>query len=237
MDEPAQPQDRGRKVWDLPVRVTHWLLVVGIAGSYLTHKLGVQYFKYHLWSGYLVVVLAAFRILWGLVGTRHARFASFLRGPRATVSYLVNTLRGQGAATPGHNPLGAWMVIFLLLTLLAQGITGLFANDEIFNTGPLYGYITDSLSLTLTSWHRRLFDWILIAVALHVLAVIAHRFLAGHDLIGPMISGRKPAALVPEHEAIASSRVWVAALLFAALIAAVSWLVINAPEPAALSFE
>ena len=73
-----------RRVWDLPVRIVHWLLVIGIAGSYATHKLGVAYFNYHLWFGYLVVVLAAFRILWGFVGTRHARFASFLRGPRAT---------------------------------------------------------------------------------------------------------------------------------------------------------
>ena len=80
MNEPAV-----RRVWDLPVRIVHWLLVIGIAGSYATHKLGVAYFKYHLWFGYLVVVLAAFRILWGFVGTRHARFASFLRGPRATL--------------------------------------------------------------------------------------------------------------------------------------------------------
>ena len=161
-----------RRVWDLPVRIVHWLLVIGIAGSYATHKLGVAYFRYHLWFGYLVVVLAAFRILWGFVGTRHARFASFLRGPRATVAYLAALLRGAAPATPGHNPLGGWMVMFLLLSLLAQGITGLFANDEIFNTGPLYGYISDALSLQLTSWHRRLFDWILIAAALHVLAVI-----------------------------------------------------------------
>ena len=95
-----------------------------------------------------MVVLAAFRILWGLVGTRHARFAKFLRGPRATCR--VSSRRccaARAPATPGHNPLGAWMVVFLLLALLAQGITGLFANDEIFNTGPLYGYISDSLSL------------------------------------------------------------------------------------------
>jgi cytochrome b len=236
MNEPAPP-DQGRRIWDLPVRVTHWLLVLGIAGSYLTNKLGVQYFKYHLWFGYLVVVLAAFRILWGLVGTRHARFTSFVRGPRATVAYLLATLRGRSHATPGHNPLGAWMVVFLLLTLLAQGITGLFANDEIFNTGPLYGYIGDSLSLGLTSWHRRLFDWILIGVLLHVLAVIAHRFLAGHDLIGPMFSGRKPPELVPAHEAIDSSRLWLAAVLFAALVATVSWLVVTAPEAAAVSFD
>ena len=226
-----------RQVWDLPVRVVHWLLVVGIAGSYITHELGVAYFSWHRWFGYLVVVLASFRILWGLAGTRHARFAGFVRGPRKTLAYLLALLRGSPPVVPGHNPLGAWMVVFFLLTLLAQGVTGLFANDEIFNTGPLVGYVGDSLTLKLTSWHRRLFDWILIGVALHVVAIAAHRILAGHRLVGPMISGRKPAELVPEHEAISSSRLWLAALLLAALIAFLGWLVVKAPAPAVFSFE
>jgi cytochrome b len=233
MSEPAAT----RRVWDLPVRIVHWLLVFGIAGSYATHKLGVAYFKYHLWFGYLVVVLAGFRILWGIVGTRHARFTQFLRGPRATWQYLSAFVGGSTPYTPGHNPLGAWMVVFLLITLLAQGITGLFANDEIFNTGPLYGYISDALSLRLTSWHRRLFDWILIAVALHVLAVIGHRVFAGHDLIGPMISGNKPAPLVAEHEAISSSRLWLALVLLIGLVVMVSWFVVQAPAPAVFDFE
>jgi cytochrome b len=226
-----------RRVWDLPVRVVHWLLVIGIAGSYATHKLGVAYFKYHLWFGYLVVVLAAFRVLWGFVGTRHARFSSFLRGPRATGAYLLAMLRGSAPATPGHNPLGAWMVLFLLFALVAQGVTGLFANDEIFNTGPLYGYIGDALSLKLTSWHRRLFDWILVAVVLHVLAVVGHRLLAGHDLIRPMFSGKKPATLVTEHDAIGSSRLWLAAVLLAGIAATVTILVVRAPVPAVFGFE
>ena len=219
------------------MRITHWLFVFGIAGSYATHKLGVTYFKYHLWFGYLVVVLAAFRILWGLVGTRHARFAKFLRGPRATISYFTALMRGKAPATPGHNPLGAWMVVFLLIALLVQGITGLFANDEIFNTGPLYGYISDGLSLRLTSWHRQLFNWILVAVALHVLAVFAHRLVAGHDLVGPMISGRKPASLVAEHEAIGSSRLWLAVILLAGIAGAVSWFVVQAPAAAVFAYE
>jgi cytochrome b len=233
MSEPAV----SRKIWDLPVRVVHWLLVAGIAGSYITHKLGVAYFKYHAWFGYLVVVLAAFRILWGLVGTRHARFAQFLRGPVSTWRYFTSLLRGRAAATPGHNPLGAWMVVFLLVALLAQGLTGLFANDEIFNTGPLYGYIGDATSLKLTSWHRQLFDWILIAIVLHVIAVIAHRLFSGHDLIGPMFSGNKPAGLVAEHEAISSSRLWLALVLLAALVGLASWLIVQAPAPAVASFE
>jgi cytochrome b len=232
MGEPAHT----RRVWDLPVRITHWLLALGIAGSYATHKLGIEYFKYHLWFGYGVVVLAAFRILWGVVGTRHARFASFVRGPRVTWNYLRALLHGGAQPRPGHNPLGAWMVVFLLAALLAQGITGLFANDEIFNTGPLYGYVSDATSLALTSWHRRLFDWILVAVALHVAAVVGHRILGGHDLVGPMFSGRKHAALVAEDEAISSSRLWLAVLLLAALVATVSWFVVQAPE-VVTSFE
>jgi cytochrome b len=223
-----------RRVWDLPVRIVHWLLVLGIAGSYATHKLGVEYFRYHLWSGYLVVVLAAFRILWGFVGTRYARFASFLRGPRATLAYL----RGEGPpATPGHNPLGAWMVVFLLAALLAQGVTGLVANDEIFNTGPLYGYVNDGTSLALTSWHRRLFDWILVAVALHVLAVLGHRVVAGHDLVGPMFSGRKHASLVAEHEAISSSRLWLALVLLVSIVGLMGYFVVRAPMAAVSGFE
>jgi cytochrome b len=226
-----------RRVWDLPVRITHWGLVAALAGSYATHKAGVAYFKYHAWFGYTVLVLAAFRIVWGIVGTRHARFTSFLRGPRATADYLLDLARGRHPAHAGHNPLGAWMVVFLLAALFAQGATGLFANDEIFNTGPLYGYVTDATSLALTSWHRRIFDWLTIALLLHVAAVLAHRVLARQDLIGPMISGRKPAAAVGDGEAISSSRLWLAALLLAALASGLGWLVTHAPDAAVASFE
>jgi cytochrome b len=226
-----------RRVWDLPVRITHWLLLVGIAGSYATHEAGVAYFQYHVWFGYSVLVLASFRIVWGFVGTRHARFSSFLRGPRATAAYLTQVFRGGAGAHPGHNPAGAWMVVVLLLALLAQAGTGLFTNDEIFNTGPLYGYVGDALSLTLTSWHRRLFDWILILIAAHIAAIAAHRAFAGHRLVGPMFTGRKPAALVAQHEAIASSRLWLAAILLSGLVAGLVWIVSQAPEAQGFSFD
>jgi cytochrome b len=129
------------------------------------------------------------------------------------------------------------MVILLLLLLLAQGITGLFSNDEIFNTGPLYGYISDSLSLSLTSWHRRMFDWIVIAVVLHVLAVIGHRVIAGHDLVTPMISGSKPAHLLAENDAIRSSRLWLAVVMLAVVAGIVSWFVVQAPVAAVFAYE
>jgi cytochrome b len=232
MTEPAT-----RRVWDLPVRVTHWLLVLAVAGAYVTHEAGVAYFRYHAWCGYAVLVLAVFRILWGFAGTRHARFASFLRGPRATWRYAVGLLRREGQSLPGHNPLGGWMVVAFLLLLLAQAATGLFTNDEIFNTGPLYGYVGDALSLQLTSWHRRLFDWILVAIVAHVLAIAAHRVLAGHRLVGPMFTGRKPAALVPRSEAIATSRLWLAAVLLAGLAGGLGWIVATAPEAVAAGYE
>lgn len=226
-----------RRVWDLPVRITHWLLVLGMAGAYATHRAGVAYFQYHVWCGYVVLVLAVFRIVWGFVGTRHARFARFVRGPVVTLAYLASLARGRLAEHPGHNPLGAWMVVFLLAGLAAQGITGLFANDEIFNTGPLYGHVSDAASLRLTSWHRRIFDWLLIAVALHVLAVVAHRVLAKHDLVGPMFTGRKHARLVADGDVIYSSRLWLAVLLLAALATVLAWLVGHAPQPAVSGFE
>ena len=226
-----------RRVWDFPVRIVHWLLVVGIAGSYATHKAGIEYFRYHLWFGYLVVVLATFRLIWGVVGTRHARFWNFLRGPGATARYLAGLVRGTSDTHAGHNPLGGWMVIVLLLALFAQGVTGLFANDEIFNTGPLYAYISDDLSLKLTSWHRRLFDWILIAVALHVAAVLGYWLFKKTNLIAPMFSGRKPQHTVPESEAISSSRLWAAALVLAGVVATLSWFVMNAPEAGVSGFE
>jgi cytochrome b len=226
-----------RRVWDLPVRLTHWLLVAALAGSYATHKAGIEYFKYHAWCGYAVLVLSAFRILWGVLGTRHARFSSFVRGPRPTARYLLDLVRGHHPAHAGHNPLGAWMVVFLLAALFAQGVTGLFANDEIFNTGPLVGYVSESTSLALTSWHRRIFDWILIAVLLHVAAVLAHRLLARQDLIGPMFSGRKPATLVAAGESIGSSRLWLAVVLLAAVAAAFGWIVTHAPDVPVASFE
>src|SRR5262245_51588698 len=100
------PADR-RRVWDLPVRITHWLLV-GMAGAWVTHRAGYAYFRYHVWFGYLVVVLAVFRIAWGFIGTRHARFSTFVRGPRATLRYLAALARGAAPGHAGHNPLGAW---------------------------------------------------------------------------------------------------------------------------------
>jgi cytochrome b len=222
-----------RTVWDLPVRIFHWLLVAAFAGAFVTNKLGVAYFSWHVLCGYAVIVLVAFRIVWGVVGTRHALFRNFVRGPVQTFRYVASVLRGQPLAYAGHNPLGALMVVVLLLALGVQAVLGLFGNDEIVNVGPLYGYVSDEVSLRLTSLHRHLFYWIAAAVGLHVAAVLAHRMFHGERLVKAMITGRKPSHIVGVHDAIRASRVWLAALVVVLLVGALAWIVETAPTAVA----
>lgn len=228
MSETATPSTR--LVWDLPLRVFHWCLVVSLAGSWTTHELGVQWFEWHVRFGYLTLVLVSFRLAWGCVGPRHARFASFVRGPRAILSFL----RG-GSPTVGHSPLAALSILLVLAVLLAQAVTGLFANDDIFNNGPLYGYVDKDTSDTLASLHRRGWDVLKVLVGLHLAAIAFYQLVRRVDLLRPMWTGRKPAEAVPPGEEIDSSRVLLAVVLVILLGAALGAVVATAPE-ASMSF-
>lgn len=223
-----------RRVWDVPVRLFHWSLATAFLVAFVTNRLGIAYFKYHVWAGYTVLVLVAFRIVWGFVGTRHALFRTFVRGPRHVVAYARGLLAGQDETKrqrhyAGHNPLGALMVLALLGGLAAQGALGLFANDDIFNTGPLAGYVTKDVSLVLTSVHRKLFYWLAGAIVLHIAAVIGHHVFKNENLIRAMVTGQKPARVVTPEDAIVSSRIWLATLVMALLCAALAYVVMHAP--------
>jgi cytochrome b len=220
-----EARDATRLVWDLPVRITHWLLVAGVAGCWATHYAGVEWFQWHRRLGYAVLVLVAFRVVWGFVGTRHARFANFLRGPRAVGEYL----RG-GQETTGHNPLGAFGVVALLGLLASQAATGLFANDEIINAGPFYGWISPALSNRLTSLHRANSDWLLALIALHVLAVGWYVIVRRRPLVRAMVTGRKDERAVPAADAIRSSRLPLALVVVVLLAGALALAVSAAPE-------
>jgi len=224
-----------RLVWDLPLRVFHWLLAGCVVASWSTHELGVEWFTWHVRVGYLTLVLLAFRIAWGFVGPRHARFANFVRGPRATLAHLRAVLRGEMPASTGHNPLGALSVLAMLGLLLLQAVTGLFSNDEIFNTGPLYGYVSDTRSDRLAGLHGRNFNWIVVLIALHLAAVAWHQLYKRVDVVTPMWTGRKPRHEVPEGESIDGQRLWLAAVLVA-LAAAALWRVITTAPPASMSY-
>jgi cytochrome b len=228
--------DRWSKVWDLPVRLFHWTVVVAFAGAFVTNRLGVSYFKYHVWCGYAVIVLVSFRLLWGFTGTYHALFKNFLRGPGTAAVYALNLVRGRTSSYLGHNPLGGWMVICLLIGLTFQAVSGLFGNDEIFNIGPLAGLVSKDTSLRLTSLHRHLFYWIAAAIALHVLAVLAHCIFDQSDLVRAMITGYKRHRSSEKREDISSSRIWLAIVLIIAIIGTLAFIVSHAPVPLDDSF-
>jgi cytochrome b len=218
-----------RLVWDLPVRITHWLLLACVAGCWATHYAGVEWFHWHRRLGYAVLVLVVFRVVWGFAGTRHARFANFLRGPRAIVEYLRS-----GRETAGHNPLGALGVVAMLALLGVQATTGLFANDEIMNAGPFYGWISPATSNRMTSLHHANSDWLLALIAVHVLAVGWYAFVRRRALVRAMITGAKDEGVVSVADAIGGSRLTLA-LAIVVLLAGVLALVVSAAPEATIA--
>lgn len=214
-------------VWDLPVRLAHWLLALCVAGSWLTHQAGLQWFGWHRRFGYAALVLVLFRIAWGFVGTRHARFASFVRGPCAILAYLRGGAREEA---PGHNPLGALSVVAMLALLLLQAATGLFANDEIANAGPFYGWVSPTTSNRITAVHHANSDWLLALVGLHLVAVGWYVRVRRNPLVRAMLTGRKDAGRVPVGEAIDNSRMLLAVVIVACLAATLALAIRAAPE-------
>lgn len=227
----SQTKSKTVKVWDAPVRIFHWSLVILFIAAYITNSLGADYFKYHLWVGYAIIVLVSFRILWGLVGTYHARFINFVRNPIATTKYALSVVKKSDKHYAGHNPLGAVMVVALLLGILIQAVTGLFTNDEILNLGPLYAYVSDELSLKLTSLHRHLFYWIVGAIALHILAVVFHVWFKRDNIIKAMFTGKKNAEGLEGEPTIKSSRIWLAIIIVVVVASILAWIIYSAPVP------
>lgn len=174
------------KVWDVPVRLFHWLLLALVIGAIVSIKIGGNAIVWHGRFGHMIFGLVVFRIVWGVIGSRTARFSSFVRGPGAIVDYLKG--RWQGI---GHNPLGALSVLGLLGLMAFQSTTGLFTTDDIAFTGPLYRAVSGDLASQLTSLHRQA-EWFIYAlVALHVAAVMFYTHVKKDNLIKPMITGRK----------------------------------------------
>lgn len=233
MNRDAGPQGE-LLVWDLPLRLFHWLLALCFAGSWLTHELGVGWFDWHRRLGYATLVLVGFRLAWGFVGTRHARFASFLPG----LSGLAGELRRFASAAPvthaGHGPLGALSTLALLGTLAFQAITGLFANDELLSHGPLYGYVSDSQSDRLTTLHKGSFRLLQLLILLHLLATAWYWLRKRSNLVRAMWTGRKPARSLPADAGITGQSPWLALAIVLLLAAALAWVLERAP-PASLS--
>ena len=214
------------RVWDLPTRLFHWALALLVVGSIASAWIGGNAMAWHLRSGYAVFTLLMFRILWGFVGGRWSRFASFVYGPATTLRYLRGGSRADEHHDVGHTPVGALSVFGLLAILTAQVATGLFADDEIATTGPLNKFVSDATSSLATRWHKNFGQWLIIAlVLLHIAAILFYLLKKRRNLVRPMLTGDK---LLPTHvpAAIDTPRSRLLALaLLGACAGAVAWLV------------
>jgi cytochrome b len=195
MSSEADPQDTAAapvRIWDLPTRTFHWLLAILVVASIVSARIGGGAMTWHMRSGYCIFTLLVFRFVWGFVGGRWSRFASFVYAPSASLRYL------RGASLPhehhhvGHNPLGAWSVFALLGILVVQVATGLVADDEISSNGPLLKYVSSATSSAATHWHKNFGQWIIVAlVVLHVGAIAFYWRRRQQNLVAPMLHGDK----------------------------------------------
>lgn len=197
------PTSRRVKVWDPLVRLFHWSLVIAFATAYVT---GEESETVHSYSGYVVAGLVVFRLMWGLIGTRHARFSDFIYGPSTTLAYLKSLVAGRPAHYLGHNPLGGWMVIALLLSIAATCWTGLeaYAGE---GKGPLAGTTLNVVPQARADddgkagegdefWeelHEGCANFTLLLVLLHLAGIVAASLIHRENLVRAMVTGWKDA--------------------------------------------
>lgn len=182
-------------VWDLPLRLFHWALVLLVISQIVTAWMGGNALEYHALGGYAILGLLLFRIAWGFLGGTHARFADFVRGPASVLSYAKALFSSAAAEHRGHNPLGGWSVLAMLASLLVQACTGLFANDDVMMEGPLVKHVSGRASEIATAVHDVNAVILMALVSLHILAVLYYLLGKKQNLILPMITGRKSPGL------------------------------------------
>jgi cytochrome b len=207
------------KVWDLPVRLFHWAIVLLILAAWLSQELDQM--QLHMWIGRTILTLLLFRIAWGIIGSDTARFGRFLRGPTAALAHLKHLRRPEPDREIGHNAAGGWMVLLMLLLLGVQAGTGLFSNDDGDTEGPLMHLVSKDQSDALSHVHSLNFNLIEGAIVLHVLAIGAYALLKRQNLVRPMISGKK--LLPPDATAPRLANPLLALVTLAAAAAVVFW--------------
>lgn len=178
-------------VWDLPIRLFHWSMAGLFGLMWFTGEQGGDWLRYHQLAGVAVATLLIFRLLWGVLGSETARFRRFLAGPQTVRRYLLGEL--SEAERPGHNPLGGWMVVIMLVALSVQVLSGLFAADvdSYLYDGPLARHVASEVAESITAWHKASFGVLLALVSLHLLAILTYRMVKKKNLVLPMITGYK----------------------------------------------
>ncbi|MGB0936091.1 MAG: cytochrome b/b6 domain-containing protein [Colwellia sp.] len=178
-------------VWDLPVRLFHWLLVIALVAAWYTSDGEKGLIEYHLQIGYFILGLILFRLVWGVIGTYHAKFSSFFPTKSRFIAYSKLTKKDKSQTTIGHNPVGALMVFAMLLLFLAQAVSGLFMKDDVFTTGPYFDSVSSSVQKLMSQVHHNVFDIIVVFAVLHIAAIFYYFFGKKINLISAMITGYK----------------------------------------------
>ena len=208
-------------IWDLPIRIVHWLLTVLIFGSWYTVTVSGD-MERHMLIGQTILCLLVFRVVWGFVGTRYAKFSSFVFGPRTIVAYARSILSRSGGGYAGHNPLGFLAVFAMLLLIGIQVSTGLFATDGDFYEGPLNHLVSGRTGNRITDIHYLNFDVLAIMIGIHIVAIFFYLFYKRENLIWPMFTGKKTGDAL---QAISGSKLGLAIGVIVASAAAVFLLV------------
>jgi len=225
----APQATRKIRLWDLPLRLFHWSLLLLVAGAILSAELADDVtgaMDWHPRFGYAILALLLFRLVWGFVGSTHARFSSFVRGPGAVIGYIRHMKDHKGPSI-GHNPLGALSVLALLATLLLQAVSGLFLNDEDFALeGPLYKHVSGAVSHVFRELHEANAGLIITLIGLHIAAILFYRFIKRENLVTPMLTGNKE---VPAEQAASEAAGGSALLGLAifAIAAAIVWFIVT----------
>jgi len=211
------------RIWDLPTRLFHVALALCVTGAIVSVKLGGLWMDWHVRLGIASLALVTFRIIWGLIGPRYARFAQFYTSPLNTWAYFKAPTKSAG-----HNPLGAWSVFGMLAIIGWQGVSGLFANDDILTQGPFAALVSSAWSDRLTGLHQFNELFLYAAIGLH-LAAIAFYTYKGQRLLMPMLHGDVQADAVPMGTAPAQDdwRVRLGAALLALTLGTLAWWLIR----------
>jgi cytochrome b len=215
-------------VWDIPVRLFHWLLVFCLFGQWLTVEVLDDAMHIHFYIGYFTLGLIIFRLIWGFVGTKYAKFNSFIAGPKAILNYLQSLAAKQKSCTTGHNPLGGLLLPAVLLLVGLQAISGLFTSDDIVSSGPYYDSVNNEIQKRMQWLHHNIFDVLIGLAIIHLFAIAWYRWALKQNLITPMLTGKK---VVEASDAIAHSKLVKAFILAVVVGLFVYWLVVVNPPP------
>jgi cytochrome b len=216
------------KVWDVPTRLFHWALVGVFVFQYVTVELLDDAMQLHFYGGYVALGIILFRIIWGFVGTYHARFSNFVYSPSAAFTYAKESAQGRAQTYLGHNPLGAYSVLAILALMLTQAVSGLFMTDDIFLDGPYYNVFSDSVDDAMNFLHHNAITLMYGLLVLHLLAIGWYRVKKKQKLIPAMLHGNKISATNKNQQVLTP---WLRFLVVIVFVAAAVYLIVEILPP------